>query len=79
MSLLEIKHYMKQHRMSNLLGLMHYFNIDADLARNFLSHWQRKGKIKKMQKTNQCGTQCSKCDPTLTEIYEWVEDKIPEA
>ncbi len=73
MSLLAIKKYMKQHRMSHLFGLMQYFDMDADLARGLLLHWQCKGHIKKVQKTNQCGTQCCKCDPSLTEIYEWVD------
>lgn len=56
-----------------MVDLVNHFNMDADALRGMLGKWIVKGKIKKMSPNTSCGTSCCKCDPALTEFYEWVE------
>lgn len=72
MSLLEIKQYLMKVKMTSLSSLCVYFNADADLTRQMLGHWVRKGCVRQCQKTPACGSSCGKCSPLVTEIYEWV-------
>lgn len=72
MGLIDIKNYLQSIKVSNLFHLSTYFNMDPDILRDMLQHWERKGCIRKSGKTDNCGTKCSKCSPLLTEIYEWV-------
>lgn len=72
MNLFDIRNYLMQAKMASLSSLCHYFNCDAELARQMLRHWMRKGKVRQCQKTPQCAVKCRQCSPLLTEIYEWV-------
>jgi putative ferrous iron transport protein C len=72
MSLLDIKTYLMRVRITSLANLATYFNTNPDVLRGMLSHWLRKGCLRKCQKTAACGGSCFKCDPLITEIYEWV-------
>lgn len=72
MSLIDIKSYMRQVKMTNLSSICTYFNVDADILRQMLGHWIRKGYVRQLAKTANCGSQCVKCSPLVTEIYEWV-------
>ncbi len=72
MSLIDIKNYFMQVKIASLANICTYFNSDSDVLRAMLSHWIRKGKIRKFAKTNACGSQCAKCSPSQVEIYEWV-------
>jgi putative ferrous iron transport protein C len=72
MSLLDIKKYLLQVKMTSLASACTYFNIDADLLRQMLGHWIQKGCVRQCMKTPACGSKCGKCVPETTEIYEWV-------
>jgi putative ferrous iron transport protein C len=72
MSLLEIKKYLMQVKLTSLAGACAYFNAEPTLLRQMLGHWIRKGCIRQCMKTAACGSSCVKCSPELTEIYEWV-------
>jgi putative ferrous iron transport protein C len=72
MSLLEIKKYLMQVRITSLSSISVYFNAEPSLLRQMLSHWIHKGCVRQCQKTPSCGTSCGKCSPLVTEIYEWV-------
>ncbi len=72
MSLLGIKKYLMQVRIASMSSLAVYFNANPATLRDMLSHWERKGCLRKCLKTQACGGSCFKCDPLLTEIYEWV-------
>ena len=56
-----------------MVDLVNHFHMDADAIRGMLGKWITKGKIKQMAPNGSCGTSCCKCDPSLTEFYEWVE------
>lgn len=56
-----------------MTDLINHFHMDADALRGMLSKWISKGKIKKLTLEAGCGTSCCKCDPALTEFYEWID------
>jgi hypothetical protein len=72
MSLLDLKDYLRHVKIASLASLCTYFNGDAELLRQMLRHWIRKGKVRECKKTANCGVKCMQCDKLVTEIYEWV-------
>lgn len=73
MILSELRDYLQQNRRVSLNDLVLHFDVDADALRGMLSRWISKGKVRQALAETGCGTSCCKCDPLLTEIYEWVE------
>lgn len=73
MILSELRSYIKDRKRVAIIDLVNHFGIDADAIRGMLGKWITKGQIKKMSVEEGCGTQCCKCDPLLTEFYEWVD------
>jgi hypothetical protein len=73
MILSELRAYLKAQNKVALRDLINHFNIDADALRGMLDKWISKGNVRKMPLESSCGTSCCKCDPTLTELYEWVD------
>jgi hypothetical protein len=70
----DLRDYLKQHQRVALSDLMLHFHIEADALRGMLEKWIRKGKVKKISPDSTvCGTSCCKCDPALTELYEWLD------
>ncbi|MEQ1620156.1 MAG: FeoC-like transcriptional regulator [Methylococcales bacterium] len=73
MILSDLRDYIKQQRKVALKDLVTHFNMDADAVRGMLGKWISKGKVRRMSMTSSCGTTCCQCDPTLTELYEWID------
>lgn len=74
MILADLRDYLKQQQRVTLNDLMIHFDMDADALRGMLGKWISKGKVKKISPDSAvCGTSCCKCNPTLTELYEWFE------
>lgn len=71
-SVSELKRHMQMINASNLFALSHHFNTDPDMLRDMLGLLIRKGIVRKCMQTTKCGTSCNRCNPLLTEIYEWV-------
>lgn len=78
MILSELRHYLQVNKRVTLNDLVMHFHVDADALRGMLNKWISKGKLKKSPATANCGGSCCKCDPLLTEIYEWT-DSNPNA
>jgi hypothetical protein len=73
MILSDLRSYLKaQHRVA-LADLVNHFKMDADALRGMLSKWISKGNVRKLSQEKGCGTTCCKCDPALTELYEWID------
>jgi putative ferrous iron transport protein C len=72
MSLLEIKQYLIEVKISSLANLCTYFKCESDLLRCMMKHWMSKGKVRCFTKTANCGKVCSTCDLASVELYEWV-------
>lgn len=74
MILSDLRGYLIQQRRVVLADLVVHFNMDADALRGMLGKWISKGKVRKLSVDSSCGTSCCKCDPALTELYEWIDD-----
>jgi hypothetical protein len=72
MSLVELKIYLQANKATSLSAIVNYFNMEPELARMMLSHWERKGRVQRQATIANCGSQCQKCSSLLTEIYAWV-------
>lgn len=73
MILSDLRDYIQQKRRVTLSDLVLHFKVDGDALRGMLARWISKGKIRLSPTQNGCGTNCCKCDPLLTEIYEWID------
>jgi hypothetical protein len=73
MILSDLRSYLKEQKRVALKDMETRFNIDADALRGMLGKWIAKGCVKKLPSGTSCSTGCCKCDPALTELYEWVE------
>jgi hypothetical protein len=73
MILSDLRSYLRQQHKAALADLIYHFDMDADAMRGMLGKWISKGQVRKLSREAACGTSCCQCDPTLTEIYEWLE------
>jgi hypothetical protein len=76
MSLVELKNYLSHRRIVNLYELSLHFQRDANVIRDMLEHWIRKGRLCKAPQSPGCGIKCVKCNPLMTEVYHWAEAQI---
>ena len=72
MILSDLKEYLKNQRRVVLNDAAQHFNMDANALRGMLDKWIHKGKVRKVSVEAGCGVTCCKCDPAMTEIYEWL-------
>ena len=72
MILVDIREYLKLSKTANLLAMAKHFEVDPELVRDMLNVWVAKGKVKKCAQLPGCGTKCTKCNPMLTEQYQWI-------
>ena len=71
MILADIRSYLEQRGQASLADIALYVDADPDAVRGMLDVWIRKGKVQRQQATASCGTSCSSCDSSSTEIYLW--------
>jgi len=72
-SLILLKEYLQKQKLVSMADLRHKFSVSPDLLRDMLARWQQKGQVRCVQKTPACGTKCMRCDPLMTELYQWVD------
>ena len=73
MILADLRSYLQDKHRVTLGELAVHFHMDADALRGMLAKWISKGKVRQSSANSACGTSCCKCDPALTEIYEWID------
>jgi hypothetical protein len=79
MILSDLRQYLQNHQRVSLNDLVLHFQIEADALRGMLAKWIARGKVRKqMSGGENCGGSCCKCDPLLTEIYEWVDQSVEQ-
>ena len=76
MILSDLRDYLKQRPSVALVDLVNHFNCDADALRGMMQRWFNKGNLRKLSNDKACGTTCCKCDPNLTEIYQWIDNSV---
>lgn len=72
MLLSNLNQYLAQQKAANLLELSRCLNAEPDVVRSMLSLLIRKGRVRQSPKIPGCGSSCGKCNPLLTEVYEWL-------
>lgn len=83
--LLDLQSYIQQHNQASIRDLSLHFHMEPDALRGMLEHWIRKGRLKRLDLTPECGCGCGKKRNTSSctscgvedsfEIYAW-QDRI---
>ena len=69
----KIRDYMIRRPAVSLYDLALHLQAQPDAVRGMLQHWIDKGRIRKLPRPGRCaGCQAAVCDPTQSELYEWV-------
>ena len=70
----EVKRYLSERKLAPLNDIALHFDLEADAVRGLLSHWIRKGRVRRHQ-DNSCksGGSCGGCGEHHKEIYEWIQ------
>lgn len=71
MILQEIKNYVRKREQVSLNDIALHFDLDADTVRGMLDFWVRKGRIKRLKQTSDCGGACSCSAKEARDIYRW--------
>ncbi len=71
MILSDIKKFIVEKQSASLQDLVNYFRSEPDVIRSMLQIWIGKGCISRAPAVAGCGVSCSKCNPLLTEVYQW--------
>jgi hypothetical protein len=78
MSLIELKHHLRQVKMATLLGLCAIFKVEPAFMQPMLDFWIKKGCLRRLQPGGKtCSTPCAscmQCGVAKNEYYEWVID-----
>ena len=69
----DIRDYLQERGQAPLSDIARHLDVTPEVARDMLQLWLKKGKVHKMAATPSCGSSCSQCDPSTTEIYVWGE------
>ncbi len=77
MILSDIQKYIEKQGQASLADIVLHFDAEPEAVRGMLNIWIRKGKILQQKATPSCGSSCSECDTTSTEIYISVSNGIP--
>ncbi|MDP0588872.1 MAG: FeoC-like transcriptional regulator [Candidatus Endonucleobacter bathymodioli] len=67
--LVGVRDYISERGSCSLADISSYFKMSPDAMRGVLSHWIRKGKIKK--EFSGCSSGCVSCAPEILELYYW--------
>ncbi|WP_456415833.1 FeoC-like transcriptional regulator, partial [Thiolapillus sp.] len=52
----ELKQYLQLRRQVTLADVVNHFDVDANVARDMLQVWMRKGKVQRLQAAASCGS-----------------------
>ena len=79
MILSDLKAYLEARRQATLADLALHLRAHPDAVREMLSVWERKGRVRRLPAPAGCGRTCTRCDPSATEVYFWVDpgDEAP--
>ena len=77
MILSDIRDYLRTHRHAALRDMALRFGTDPDALRGMLDKWIAKGRVEKLPSGTACSG-CCRCDPSATEVYEWVAERPDE-
>jgi hypothetical protein len=71
MILADLKIYLQERGQATLSDLVTHFDASPVALRPMLDLWMRKGKVECLHVSPDCGGNCNRCAPEVTEIYRW--------
>lgn len=74
--LIPLKNYLAEQGQASLDELSKHFKSSPDALRGMLSHWLKKGRIRK--EALGCNKGCASCPPEQTEIYCWLGSRATQ-
>lgn len=73
MILADLREYLSVRKRAPLSDMALRFDVDEDALRAMLLHWERKGRVRRIEPgSGACGGCCG-CAKAAPEVYEWVE------
>ena len=71
--LMEIKQCLIEREQMTVTDLARHFYVSESIMVSMLSHWQKKGRIEKIDASGACGTGCGSCSETEESkiYYRW--------
>ena len=72
MILSDIRNYLQQRGQASLSDIAMHFDTPPEAVKGMLEIWIRKGRVRRHLAHPSCGSSCSQCAPTSTEIYQWM-------
>jgi putative ferrous iron transport protein C len=69
----DLRLHLKLNMVCNMQDLTIRFQRDPETIRQAMQVWINKGKVCHRQQTELCGQGCQRCDPLMTELYEWLK------
>ncbi len=70
MTVSDVKGYLQQCGQAPLLDIANHFGTQPEVVLGMLEHWQRKGKVRRLQARKCSG--CTACGCTALELFSWV-------
>ena len=68
-----IKRHLMQRGPSSLADIAMHLDSPPTAVSGMLEQWIRKGRVRRIRATPSCGTSCCRCEPAVTELYQWLE------
>jgi len=71
--LLDLKKYLARVKAASMQDIATYFTAEPAVLRDMLALLMQKRQVKQAERVAGCGSRCARCNPLLTEIYQWVD------
>ena len=71
MNLSDIKHNLSERGQATLADIALHIDADPEAVRGMLEVWVKKGKVERQRANAACGSTCTQCVSSATEIYRW--------
>ena len=76
MILSDVRDYLQKQGQASLKDICVKFDTPESAMEKMLAHWERKGKVRRMDSAscgNPCGQKCAGCPVQCQMIYQWVD------
>jgi hypothetical protein len=71
MILSDLRAYLEERGEASVADMALHFDTAPDALRPMLEVWLKKGKVERFTISPNCGGNCNRCAPEVTEIYRW--------
>lgn len=72
LSLVNLKQYIQKNKSCSLKQLSQFLQEEEIQIQMLIQHLIKKGLVCERRLTSKCGSQCQRCEFSVTVLYEWV-------